>query len=107
MGEGEIVALDSTRIDCNSNNIDLAAVGKRKDGTYGPQVSVSLLINVDNGGLICYRAHAGNVSDLSTLDDLRTMWMSVSIKKRRSFLWIVAIPVSRSSFVYIKMGTSF
>ena len=66
MEEGEIVALDSTRIDCNSNNIDLAAVGKRKDGTYGPQVSVTLLINVDNGGLLCYRAHAGNVSDLST-----------------------------------------
>ena len=54
MEEGEIVALDSTRIDYNSNNIDLAAVGKRKDGTYGPQVSVSLLINVDNGGLICF-----------------------------------------------------
>ena len=82
MEEGEIVALDSTRIDCNSNNIDLAAVGKRKDGTYGPQVSVSLLINVDNGGLICYRAHAGNVSDLSTLDDLRTMWTDVGIDQK-------------------------
>ena len=32
MEEGEIIVLDSTRNNCNSNNIDLAA----KDGTYCP-----------------------------------------------------------------------
>ena len=82
MEEGEIVALDGTRIDCNSDNIDLAAVGKRKDGTYGPQVNVSLLVNVENGKLICYRAYAGNVTDISTLDDLRTMWTDVGIDQK-------------------------
>ena len=45
-------------------------------------MSVSLLINIDNGGLICYRAHEGNVSDLSTLDDLRTLWTDVGIDQK-------------------------
>ena len=82
MGEGEIVALDGTRIDCNSENIDLAAVGKRKDGTYGSQVNVALVVNVENGRLICYRPYAGNVSDISTLDDLRKMWTEVGIDQK-------------------------
>lgn len=77
--DGEILALDGTRVDCNSENISLAAVGKRKDGSYGPQINVSLMINVKDGSLICYRAYAGNVSDISTLDDLRKMWTDIGI----------------------------
>lgn len=77
--DGEILALDGTRIDCNSENISLAAVGKRKDGSYGPQINVSLMINVKDGSLICYRAYAGNVSDISTLDDLRKLWTDIGI----------------------------
>ena len=73
------LALDGTRIDCNSENISLAAVGKRKDGSYGPQINVSLMINVKDGNLICYRAYAGNVSDISTLDDLRKLWTDIGI----------------------------
>ena len=77
--DGEILALDGTRIDCNSENISLAAVGKRKDGSYGPQINVSLMINVKDGSLICYRAYAGNVSDISTQDDLRKLWTDIGI----------------------------
>ncbi len=77
--DGEILALDGTRIDCNSENISLAAVGKRKDGSYGPQINVSLTINVKDGSLICYRAYAGNVSDISTQDDLRKLWTDIGI----------------------------
>ena len=77
--DGEILALDGTRIDCNSENISLAAVGKRKDGSYGPQINVSLMINVKDGSLICYRAYADNVSDISTLDDLRKLWTDIGI----------------------------
>lgn len=77
--DGEILALDGTRVDCNSENISLAAVGKRKDGSYGPQINVSLMINVKDGSLICYRAYAGNVSDIRTLDDLRKMWTDIGI----------------------------
>lgn len=77
--DGEILALDGTRIDCNSENISPAAVGKRKDGSYGPQINVSLMINVKDGSLICYRAYAGNVSDISTLDDLRKLWTDIGI----------------------------
>lgn len=80
--DGEILALDGTRIDCNSENISLAAVGKRKDGSYGPQINVSLMINVKDGNLICYRAYAGNVSDIITLDDLRKLWTDIGINAK-------------------------
>ncbi len=80
--DGEILALDGTRVDCNSENISLAAVGKRKDGSYGPQINVSLMINVKDGNLICYRAYAGNVSDISTLVDLRKMWTDIGISAK-------------------------
>ena len=78
----EILALDGTRVDCNSANISLAAVGKKKDGSYGPQITVSLVINVKNGSPICYRAYAGNISDISTLDDLRKMWTDIGISEK-------------------------
>ena len=80
--DGEILALDGTRIDCNSENISLAAVGKKKDGSYGPQINVSLVINVKNGSPLCYRAYAGNISDISTLDDLRKMWTDIGISEK-------------------------
>ena len=80
--DGEILALDGTRVDCNSENISLAAVGKKKDGSYGPQINVSLVINVKNGSPICYRAYAGNISDISTLDDLRKMWTDIGISEK-------------------------
>lgn len=80
--DGEILALDGTRVDCNSANISLAAVGKKKDGSYGPQITVSLVINVKNGSPICYRAYAGNISDISTLDDLRKMWTDIGISEK-------------------------
>lgn len=37
------------------------------------------MINVKDGSLICYRAYAGNVSDISTLDDLRKLWTDIGI----------------------------
>ena len=80
--DGEILALDGTRVDCNSENISLAAVGKKKDGSYGPQINVSLVINVKNGSPLCYRAYAGNISDISTLDDLRKMWTDIGISEK-------------------------
>ena len=104
MEEGEIVALDGTRIDCNSDNIDLAAVGKRKDGTYGPQVNVSLLVNVENGKLICYRAYAGNVTDISTLDDLRTMWTDVGIDQKTPLILMDRGYPSQQEFLRLHQG---
>ena len=80
--DGGILVLDGTRVDCNSENISLAAVGKKKDGSYGPQINVSLVINVKNGSPICYRAYAGNISDISTLDDLRKMWTDIGISEK-------------------------
>ena len=40
------------------------------------------MINVKNGSPICYRAYAGNISDISTLDDLRKMWTDIGISEK-------------------------
>ena len=79
---GELIALDGTRVDSNSKNITLSSIGKKKDGTYGPQINLSLLINVRTGAPICYRTYAGNVNDSSTLNDLRQLWTDVGIQKK-------------------------
>lgn len=41
-----------------------------------------MLVNVENGDLICYCAYGGNVTDISTLDDLRTLWTDVDIDQK-------------------------
>ena len=79
---GEIVALDGTRLDSFSENISLAAVGKRKDGTFGPQVNLSILLNVRTGAIVSYRAYGGNVNDISTLNDLRHLWSDIGISEK-------------------------
>ena len=79
---GEIVALDGTRLDSFSENISLAAVGKRKDGTFGPQVNLSILLNVRTGAIVSYRAYRGNVNDISTLNDLRHLWSDIGISEK-------------------------
>ena len=40
------------------------------------------MINVKNGNPICYRVYAGNISDISTLDDLRKMWTDIGISEK-------------------------
>lgn len=81
---GQLCALDGTRIDCNSENIDAKAVGKRKDGTYGPQINFSMLINVDTGAPICYRYYSGNTADISTLDDFRALLADIGIAEKKA-----------------------
>ena len=47
--DGEILALDGTRVDCNSENISLAAVGKKKMVRMALRSTFPLVINVKNG----------------------------------------------------------
>ena len=72
--KGDLIALDSTRIACQSDNIVKAQKGKSKKGTFEKQVSISLLFNAATGSTISYRTYAGNTNDCKTLEDVRALW---------------------------------
>ena len=71
---GQLLALDGTRVDCNSEGISYGAKGKKKDGTYGRQINFSVLVNASNGQCLGYRIFAGNVPDTLTVEDFRHLW---------------------------------
>ena len=82
LGEDELLALDGTRLDCESDNIELSAQGKRKNGTYGRQINFSVLFNATRGEALSYRAYAGNFNDVCTLDDFRSIWREHGIAEK-------------------------
>lgn len=71
---GALLALDGTRIDCNSEQIGIAAVGKKKDGTFDFQINFSMLVNATEGVPLGYRVFAGNTNDMATMSDFRAIW---------------------------------
>ena len=74
VSEGDLLALDGTRVNCESENISLAEVGKKKDGTYGKQLNFSVLFNATTGHCLAYRLYSGNYPDTLTLTDFRNLW---------------------------------
>ena len=81
--DGDLLALDGTRIDCNSRKISAAAIGKKKNGTTGPQINFSLACNTTSGYPICYRWYAGNINDSSTMDDFRALFVEFGLNDRK------------------------
>ncbi len=77
---GALLALDGTRIDCNSEQIGMAAVGKKKDGTFDSQINFSMLVNASEGYPLGYRVFAGNVNDMATMSDFRAIWNDCGLK---------------------------
>lgn len=71
--KGAILAIDGTELASYSKNIELTALGQTKQGTFGTQINVSLLVNAETGDAITYRAYAGNTHDISSLKDLRVL----------------------------------
>lgn len=69
-----LLALDGSRLDCNSSNILEAAVGRRKDGTFGSQINFSLLVDATTGSPVGYRYYSGVTNDISTLEDFVNIW---------------------------------
>lgn len=69
-----ILALDGSRIDCNSDNILDAVVGRRKNGSYASQINFSLLVDASSGSPVGYRYFSGNTNDVSTLEDFTNIW---------------------------------
>ena len=79
LSKGDLLALDGTKIDSESDGISLARVGKGKDGTYGKQITFSMLFNATNGMAVGYRPFAGNEPDIKALDDLMGLWKDFEI----------------------------
>lgn len=78
---GSLLAFDGTRIDCHSQQIGLAAVGKTKDGLFDSQINFSMLVDAKEGSPVGYRTFAGNINDLSTMSDFRTIWNDCGLKE--------------------------
>jgi len=69
-----MLALDGSRIDCNSDKILDAVVGRRKNGSYASQINFSLLVDASSGSPVGYRYFSGNTNDVSTLEDFTNIW---------------------------------
>lgn len=80
------VALDGTKIDCDSMKIGPAAFGRDKDGNPNKQISYSSCVNVLDGDMIGYRWFAGNFADVATLYDFRNIWHDIGLKDKRPML---------------------
>lgn len=79
LSKDDLLALDGTKVDCNSKGIDLSALGKRKDGTYGTQITFSTLFNATTGRSLGYRLYAGNLHDVRTLEDYMHLWEAFGV----------------------------
>lgn len=69
-----MLALDGSRIDCNSDNILDTVIGRRKNGSYASQINFSLLVDASSGSPVGYRYFSGNTNDVSTLEDFTNIW---------------------------------
>ena len=85
---GDLISVDGTFLDCNSQKIAAAAHGKRKDGTYGPQINFAMVSNATTGVPIGYRWYSGDTHDVKTLDDLKALWSDYGVnEKGLEFVW--------------------
>jgi len=86
--KGDLVAIDGSYLDSNSKKISIAAIGKRKNQTYGPQVNFSLVSNATTGVPLGYRCYSGDTHDAKTLEDMIELWKDAGInEKKLEFLW--------------------
>lgn len=86
--DGDLISVDGTFLDSNSKNIAEAAVGKRKDGSYGPQINYAMVSNASTGMPLGYRWYSGDTQDVTTLDDLKELWLDYGINEKKvEFVW--------------------
>ncbi|MCD8338918.1 MAG: transposase [Burkholderiales bacterium] len=86
LGKGHLLALDGTCVDCGSRKISLSQVGKKKNGTFGPQINLSVLLDTDAGSVIGMRPYAGNIADIKTIDDYLPIWESFGVAEKDPIL---------------------
>ena len=86
--DGDLIAVDGTFLDCSSKKIAAAAIGKRKNGTFGQQINFTLVSNVSTGVPLGYRWYSGDTNDVRTLDDLKELWLDQGVpQKKVEFVW--------------------
>ena len=66
----EFISIDSTNINCESENVTFRAIGKGKNDNFREQVSFYSLISHKTKQPICYRYFCGNIHDSVTFDDI-------------------------------------
>ena len=98
-----LLALDGSRIDCNSDNIIDSAVGKKKDGSFGPQINFSLLVDAQFGSPVGYRWFAGSTNDVSTLEDFTHIWNAYGLREKDPMIVVDRGYYSQEALV--KLGT--
>lgn len=98
-----MLALDGSRLDCNSPNILEAALGKKKDGTFGPQINFSLLVDAEQGIPVGYRWFSGVTQDISTLEDFTSLWNLYGLKDKDPMIVVDRGYYSQDALV--KLGT--
>lgn len=86
IGHGDLLALDGTKIDCNSKNIEIACIGKDKKGGFSKQITYSLLMNVNTGQSVGYDTFAGNVHDSSSIEPYLHLWEPIGVKDKEAAL---------------------
>lgn len=82
----DLLALDGTRIESNSRQIGLAAVGKNKKGGFSQQINFSMLVNATTGMAVGYRLFAGNINDMQTLEEFSNLWQDIGIAQKNTTL---------------------
>lgn len=86
LGKGHLLSLDGTCVDCPSKKISLSQVGKKKDGTFGPQINLSVLMDTSVGSVVAMKPYAGNLHDVMTIDDYLNLWDSFGVNEKDSIL---------------------
>lgn len=81
--DGSLLAIDGTALPSYSRNINLTKLGKTKEGTFNTQVNISLIVDARTGIPVCYRTYAGNINDISTLSDQRSLWKDIGLKDKK------------------------
>ncbi len=84
LGDGELVALDSTLIVCENSSVQDAETTKNKEGTISGAYKVIYLYSVSARQLIAYAKVPGNIPDCSTvalaLDYFKSLELKSSIE---------------------------
>ena len=97
-----LLALDGSRIECNSDNILDAVVGRTKDGQYASQINYSLLVDASRGDPVGYRYFAGSTNDIATVEDFTHLWNAYGLPDKDPM--IVVDRGYYSQEVLIKLG---
>ena len=80
--EDEILAFDATEVATEAANISYAQFGLGKEGGYQKQVGMILLVGHRSGMPVLFRLLPGQITDVSTVQDMLFRFDEITDKKR-------------------------